>query len=503
MDHAAEGTAEHPLAIGAAPRPLRAPGVPSPRSLARRELARALGGALIAPFRFVAWLPRRGNDRAAVRGDVAAEAPALASAPTDAELGRLLAATAATRGGRPLRLFLSAAEASGEIHAASFVRTLQAAAAAANLEPPVCTAFGGERLRALGVTLLGDPVAHARTNFEGVVGALPYYIGLLEDAAREAQVHAPDVFLPVDSPALHVPMARCVRAAGVPVVHLVAPQYWGWAPWRVGAYRRAVDLALTILPHEPRWFTRKGVTTAHIGHPLLDALTEVPRGGDASGSTSSAQASSRTLVVLPGSRAGVIRRNLPWMLESLGLLRAAHPDLEVLVLQATPEHADLVNQLVAESAAVTPSARIGAKGRTASRPVRVVTGDLHGTLARARLAFAVSGTILTDLLHQRLPAVVVYRVGGRVEAFLQKQLLTVPFFASTNLLAGRQVIPEYGFAGDGPRADVERDLVALFGDGLRREACLAGLDLAKERLGTEGALRRAAKLVLEMTAAAR
>jgi len=439
-----------------------------PATLARRELARALGGALAAPFRLLAWLPRRGRDRALVRLDLGADAPACAA--PEASFARL-----ALPGNRPLRVFLSAAEASGEIHATSLVHELRARAAAEGAPPPEFTAFGGERLRALGVTTLGDPVARARTNFDGVVAALPYYVGLLEDAARHAQQAAPDVFVPVDSPALHVPMARCVRAAGVPVVHLVAPQYWGWAPWRVGAYRRTIDRALTLLPHEPSWYRRHGVATAHIGHPLLDALAGVP--------VTHPDPASRTLAVLPGSRAGVIRRNLPWMLASLRLLRAAWPDVDVAILQATDEHVPLVAELAREHDA------------------RIVVGDLHGELARARLAFAVSGTVLTDVLHHRLPAVVVYRVARRFEAALQRALLTVPYFASTNLLAGRAVVPEYGFAGAGPRADVERDLVALFGDGLRRSACTAGLELAAARLGPPGAIQRAAAHVLEVAAA--
>lgn len=437
----------------------------APRALARRELARAVGGAFLAPWRALAWSPRRGRDRAAVRADLAAPAPEY-TAPTTRFADLRFSAE------RPLRVFLATAEASGEIHAASLVRALRARAAAEGAPSPEFVAFGGERLRELGVTTLGDPVARAQSNFDGVVAALPYYIGLLEDAARHARATRPDVFVPVDSPALHVPMARCVRAFGVPVVHLVAPQYWGWAPWRVRAYRRAVDRALTILPHEPRWYARHDVASAHIGHPLLDALAGVP--------VTHPQPEARTLALLPGSREGVIRRNLPWMLDALGPLRAAAPDVEVAVLQATAEHAALLAEL------------------TRGHAVRVAIGDLHGELARARAAFAVSGTILTDVLHHRLPAVVVYRLTKRLEAALQRWLLTVPFFASTNLLAGREVLPEHGFSGAGPRARVAADLVELFLEGPRRTACLAGLALAAERLGPPGAIERAASHVLEV-----
>src|SRR5438874_10358663 len=103
---------------------------------------------------------------------------------------------------------------------------------------------------------------------------------------------------------------------GVRTVHFVTPQYWAWAPWRVHAYARTVDRALSILPFEPAWFARRGVRVAHVGHPLLDEL-ELSRSPPDSMGTARAPTSgspARELVLLPGSRAGVIARNLPWML---------------------------------------------------------------------------------------------------------------------------------------------------------------------------------------------
>ncbi len=430
----------------------------SPKSAARLELARAVGGGLCVPLRYAAHLVTRRSEMAHIRADIVAGAGRVDEPPT-----------AALPKERPLRVFVGAAEASGEIHAASLVRSVRKLAAAQGAPEPVITAIGGERLRALGVEPLADPVARARTGFDGVLQSLPYYAGVLERAAEHARDTNPDVFVPVDSPALHVPMARMVRGHGVPVVHLVAPQYWGWAPWRVGAYRRAVDLALTLLPHEPSWFSRHRVNTRHVGHPLLDALADVP--------VTHPDPASRMLAILPGSRTGVIERNLPWMLEALGPLREAAPGLDVAVLQSTEEHRELIESISA--------------GRA-----RLETGDLHEQLAHARAAFAVSGTVLTDALHHRLPHVVVYRIAKRFEEFIFRRVLTTPYFASTNLLAGREVVPEHCFRGDGPRELVGRQLVDTWQDGPAREAMTAGIDDAAARLGEAGAIERAARHVL-------
>ncbi len=443
----------------------------SPKFAARLELARAVGGALIVPLRYLVHRFGRAKEMERIAEEVRAGA------------GRLdEAASAELPQDRPLRIFLCAAEASGEIHAASLAKEIRRRAKEAGAPEPIITAIGGDRLRALGIETIEDPVARAQTGFDGVLQSLPYYVGVLEHGARHVQETAPDVVVPVDSPALHVPLARMARRYGAPIVHLVAPQYWGWAPWRVGPYAKAVDLALTILPHEPAWFARHSVNTRHVGHPLLDALANVP--------VTRPKPESKTLALLPGSRAGAIRRNLPWMLGALSELLRTDPEIEVAVLQSDPEHRELIEKLLAENAA---------PGLPAPR---LVIGELHAQLAEARAAFAVSGTILTDVLHHRLPAVCVYRINKRLESWMYRNVLTCPFFASTNLLAGREVIPEHCFRGEGPVQETAKQLMDIWKDGPIRDRMMEGLEDAAERLGPAGAIGRAAGHVLRVASGA-
>lgn len=374
---------------------------------------------------------------------------------------------------RPLVVVLSCAEASGEHHALALLGELRAQARAAGAPPPRVLGFGGTRLGAEGVELLGNPVERAAMGFQGVIGALPFYLRLLHAAARGFRDLRPDVFIPVDSPALHVPMAHLAQRAGVRVAHYITPQYWGWAPWRVKGYRRAVDLALTILPFEPSWFEGRGVHTRHVGHPIQDHLQQVAT-GDA--------AADGPLVILPGSRRGVIERNLPWMLEVATAAVGDSRDIEVL--QENPEHVELIESLIA---------RANSNARTTLH-----RGALHDRLRGARAAFSVSGTVLLDLLHHRLPTVVLYRLESRRVAWMGRNFLTAPWFSSINLLAGREVVPEFSFCGDGPRTEVRAALCSALDDDRARAKLRMGLDYAAKRLGPAGAARRAAAQCLDL-----
>src|SRR5262249_50987267 len=140
---------------------------------------------------------------------------------------------------------------------------------------PRLVGFGSARLEAAGVEIAGNPIERAQMGFSGIASSLPYYTALLRDAATKLRDERPHVCLAIDSPARHVPLMHISARYGVPTRHFVTPQYWGWAPWRVRGYRDAVDRALSILPFEPRWFARRGVDVAHVGHPLLDELARV------------------------------------------------------------------------------------------------------------------------------------------------------------------------------------------------------------------------------------
>jgi lipid-A-disaccharide synthase len=443
------------------------PAARSPAWLVRREVLRAAGAAVLLPLRAAGYLATRGAKRAEVArllGQPAAPAPDPAPRPLPA---------------RPLRVFVSCAEDSGEMHAVSLVRELRAAVARRGGPPPELSALGGVRLEAEGVKHVGRPVERASMGFRGPLENLAYYADLLQRAGDHLARERPDVSALVDSPALHVPLARIARAHGSPVAHFVTPQYWGWAPWRVAGYRKAVDRALSILPFEPAWFERRGVAVAHVGHPLLDALASVP--------TTRPGPDSHRLALLPGSRLSVIEENLPWMLEAAGRLRRRAPEVRVAVVHERRELREPLEAAV-ESA--------GARGWA-----RVETGDLHGSLALARSALSVSGTVLLDLLHHRLPAVVVYRLPSSRAAWASRRFLTVPWFSSVNLLAGRELYPEFCFHGQGPSDRVDAALERTYRDEAWRAECAAGLEIAAERLGPAGACARAAAQILDLALA--
>ncbi|MBN1553224.1 MAG: lipid-A-disaccharide synthase, partial [Phycisphaerae bacterium] len=135
---------------------------------------------------------------------------------------------------RPV-IFLSAAEASGDHHAANLIHALRKRFPDARFlgaAGPAMAAAGCESI--IDLTAKASMVAGPLTN-------LRYYrraVRLLQKAIREAR---PDILVPVDSPALNWHLAKAAKAVGVPVMYYVAPQVWAWARWRIKKVRRLTD----------------------------------------------------------------------------------------------------------------------------------------------------------------------------------------------------------------------------------------------------------------------
>jgi lipid-A-disaccharide synthase len=429
-------------------------------------LLRELLRALTTPVRILLYLPSRHRWRRVARDvlDAAAHEPPL---PPATALAEFFARSAPGRREHP-HLFVSAGEASGEGHAARLLRAL----------PPTLrvTAFGGQQLAAAGAELRFSLSDHAVMGVVGVLQQLPLILRAFASYLRLLRDDPPDLIVLVDYPGLHVVMAKAARRRKIPVLHYVAPQYWAWGPWRMRRYRRAVDATLTILPFESAFFRRFRVPASYIGHPLLDELAQHPPAPAAV----AALRARRTLVLLPGSRGAEITTNLPGMLQVAAALRARDPGLRVVLPHKNPRRSELLRAELAAHAATF---------------VEHHEGPLTDWLSGAHLILAKSGTGSLEACLHGVPTIVVYQLKGVLSTLGYHNILSVPWIAAANLIAGRAVVPEHCFHDPHGWQSVTADAERLWFDEAARAEVIAGLGLVRARLGAPGATARTAAIV--------
>lgn len=388
---------------------------------------------------------------------------------------------------RPLRIFISVAEDSADVHAAALLR-----AAPAVLGDFTACGLTGPRLRALNVATVADLSAHAAM-LGGVFGVASRALAALRAAEASWAEQRPDVVVALDSPELHlgVPelglrgLAPRARRLGIPVVYYIAPQTWASRPWRVAALRRSVDRLACILPFEEGYFRERGLRAEFVGHPLFESLAlEKPRpelvgrlrGGDAP-----------LVALLPGSRRGVIRRTLPLQLATLARMRQP---FRCAVSAVDENRASLIRELLAGAAGLP-----WLRGR-----IELLVAENASLLTAADLVLVASGTATLHAAHYRKPMIVMYDAGpvmGGLYARFGRSVVTTPHLSLVNVLAGGRVVPE--FMPTAPEAsEVAAVLERLLSDGWWRGLMVRQLDELVRPLESGEASRRVCEIVREV-----
>lgn len=429
-------------------------------------LLREVLRTLLVPFRLLAYLPARHRWRAVAR-EVLDEAAHATPEPPEIALREFFAERVPRRGERP-HLFVSAGEASGEGHAARLVRAL----------PPTIrtTAFGGHVLADAGASVVVSLSEHAVMGVVGVLRQLPLILRAFAAYLRLLRDDPPDLVVLVDYPGLHVVMAKAARRRKIPVLHYVAPQYWAWGPWRMRRYRRSVGATLTILPFETAFFRRFAIPATYIGHPLLDELALHPPEPAAVAKVRE----KRTLVLLPGSRRAEIETNLPGMLDVARRIVASDPSCRVVLPHKNRARTPLIRSLLEREKALF---------------VDHHEGPLANWLAGAHLVLAKSGTGSLEACLHGVPTIVVYHLRGTISSLGYHNILSVPWIAAANLVAGRAVVPEFCFHHQSGWDDVAAQAIVLWSDTNARITAMQGLAEVRRRLGAPGATERVAAIV--------
>jgi lipid-A-disaccharide synthase len=385
----------------------------------------------------------------------------------------------------PLVIFIVAGEPSGDALGAALIDGLQRRLGG-NLR---IAGVGGERMQEAGVTSLVplDDLAVL-----GVGEVLPQAARILRrvgETVAAVRRLRPDAVVTIDSSGFSWRIAQRLRRCGetLPLIHYVAPMVWAWRSGRARRMARWYDHLMTLLPFEPPYFERVGLSCSWVGHPVVESGADH---GDAGRfrARHGLAAEELLITVLPGSRAGEVRRLLPVFGPAIARLAGEIGPMRVVV------------PTVATVATAVGEAVRGWPGR----PIVIGRPDeKYDAFAASRAALAASGSVALELAMARLPMVVAYRLNPLTEALLDR-VLKVRHVNLVNLTLGRPLVDEL-LRGECRPDRLAASLIPLIRDERVRAAHQAGYDEAMRRLGAGGVSPslRAADKVLEVVDARR
>lgn len=373
-----------------------------------------------------------------------------------------------------MKYVMIAGEASGDLHASNLISSLK------KFDPEAEFRFFGGDLMARAAGVRPD-LHYGRLNvmgFSEVLRNLRRILRNLTTAKRMIDDARPDALVLIDFPDFNMRLAKYAHSKGIPVHYFISPKVWAWKSWRVKAIKKYVDAMYSILPFEVKFYEKHGYRAKYVGNPSVQEVAynmgHIPplkHFLQRQGITDTRP----IIALLPGSRKGEIRNNLPIMIEAA----KKFPEFQYII-GAAPSIPEKFYREVAQDSGL-----------------QVVFGATPTLLKYSRAAVVTSGTATLETALIGTPQVVVYRANGSKLSYrIMSKLLSVKYVSLPNLIADNAIVPELLLHRCTPKA-VARELSLILQPSPARERQLAGYKKMSQRLGTFIATDYTAELIVE------
>ena len=355
---------------------------------------------------------------------------------------------------KKLKVFIIAGEVSGDVLGARIMGEM----------PDVeFVGIGGENMQGMGLkslfpmsdlAVMGavEVLAHART--------LTRRIKQTTDAILELK---PDVVVSIDAPGFAKSVIKQIRKnkdgqaliqSGLKFHHVVAPQVWAWRAGRAKKYARMFDKLYAFFDFEVPYFTKYGLDTVAVGHPIADGLIGKYK--------NTKKQTEKIITLVPGSRMSEVKRLLPLMRDVVDMLcRNGYMGYK-FIIPTVETTAEYVAQHVANW-------RV--------KPELVPASKRYDVYSKTYIAIVASGTVSAELAMLHVPTIVVYKMNP-ITTWLVRQIIRVNWVSLVNILLNCGVYPE--FLGPDATAENVVDAVQILTIPSKRDKMIAQLRSADD-----------------------
>lgn len=355
----------------------------------------------------------------------------------------------------PKRYFIIAGEASGDMHGAELMRAMIA------LEPDSkYYGIGGPEMVAQGLETIARAEEMAVIGVAEVLKRLPFFFKVMKRAQQAIKAWMPDKIILIDYPDFNMRLAKRLRNSKIPIMYYITPTLWAWREGRIKILRKYVDKLLVIFPFEEGYYSERGVAAEFVGHPIMDE-PEPALNREQFMASLGLDPEKPMLTLYPGSRAQELARLLEIFYQAGEMVKQELPDLQIVLGLARGLHIDSVPEYMLTNLTLSHE---------------------HPRMAYryADAAIVASGTATVEGAVWGIPMVVVYRVSS-FTWWLGRLLVKTPWIGMVNILAGKEIVPEFlqDRAVPNPIANA---LLHYFRDGEFRQRTLHSLNEVRHSL---------------------
>jgi lipid-A-disaccharide synthase len=366
-----------------------------------------------------------------------------------------------------MTIYFVAGEVSADNHGAALMRSLRA------LDPDLkFIGRGGPQMQqAAGVQFrnwIGDA---AVLGLWEVLGKYGYFREQFRQTLDEIRENKPDAVVLIDYPGFNLRLARALRRGSQrhKIIYYISPQVWAWNRGRIKKMARFIDLVLCIFPFESDLYAASGLRAVFVGHPMIERLQK---------QKIDTQRDVHLIGLFPGSRSREVRKIFPVLMEAADRLLQLNPTLRFEVAAASEELAREMNEQLPDR-----------------HSIAIIVGKTAAIMQRAFVGIVASGSATLEAAYFKMPFVLIYKVSWPTYV-AARLVVNVNFLGMPNLLAGKEVVPEFIQHEAKPDAIVKA-VRLLIEDSPARDRMISDFDMITAKLGGPGASERAAQAILE------
>ncbi|MDZ7625113.1 MAG: lipid-A-disaccharide synthase [Ignavibacteriaceae bacterium] len=371
------------------------------------------------------------------------------------------------------KLMIITGEVSGDLIGASLIRELK------SLKPDLkITGIGGDRMHSEGMDLIYHTDKMAFLGFVEVVKHIPFIRKVqkkLIDVIKKEEINC--VVL-IDYPGFNLSIAKKLKPLGVKIIYYVSPQLWAWAKGRVKKVRKLVDKMLVVFPFEVEFYRKENVNVEYVGHPLVERINQYNfLSKDEFFSKFNLDKSKEILLVMPGSRKQEVKAIFP------EVIKAAHKLAQQFNLQVVVARSKNIDEKYL---------------RQDSGSEKFITIEDHNyeLMKYSRFGIIKSGTSTLEAGFFALPMIVVYKTNP-LTYMIGKQLVKLDRIGMVNILLDEMVVPEL-IQNEANSVNIFDTASKILSDNQAYENVKLKLGKVKEKLGGDGASKKAARSILEI-----
>ena len=394
--------------------------------------------------------------------------------------------------------------------------------------------IGQEKMERAGVRLLFNNSSWGVVGLVEVFKLIPHLFKVLAKLKKILDKEKPSCLVLIDYPGFNLRLAKLAKAKFIPLIYYFPPLVWGRRGKRAQYVANLVNKVIATFPQEAKLYEQAGAKVVFVGHPLLDIVSPTEEGQETEDrgqktSVISQQPAEETkdyglwtmdhglksvishqssvigqqpaenikdhglwtmdyglkkeqpiIGLLPGSREQEVKSLLPIMLEAAGMLKKVMPEIQFLLPLASNYLKPLINK-ICEAKEVR---------------CRIVENRTYEVISASSLIITCSGTATLEAAILETPMIIIYKVSFLTEIAARMVLKRV-VIGMPNIMAGKMIVPE--LLQRRVNADnLCRLSLEILQNPDKIKEMRANLRKIKEQLGSRGAAKRAAQIVLEI-----